>query len=141
MRDYDTNYIPDLTERYPEGFGGIDTLSSRDLEYNAWSDYMRSFEEEEKRIKDNPFRFAVGQHHTIILNDGGLLKLTVSDVSEDRTKVLFDRVLINRDANNNRKETSLPTEWRNIEKDGNGEEISAMGVYPERHASYDTFRK
>lgn len=132
------NYIPDLTERYPEGFNSPEP---RDPEYDAWSDYTRWFEEEEKRIKDNPFRFAVGQHHTIILNNGGLLKLTVSDVSEDRTKVLFDKVLINRDANNNRKETSLPTEWRNIEKDGNGEEISAMGVYPERHASYSTFRK
>ena len=31
-----SDYIPDLTERYPEGFGGIDTTEPRDLEYEFW---------------------------------------------------------------------------------------------------------
>ena len=29
-------YIPDLTERYPEGFGGVDMCAPRDLEYEFW---------------------------------------------------------------------------------------------------------
>jgi hypothetical protein len=29
-------YIPDLTERYPEGFDGVDMCVPRDLEYEFW---------------------------------------------------------------------------------------------------------
>ena len=37
MRDYNMTYIPDLTERYPEGFGGVDMLAPRDPEYEFWN--------------------------------------------------------------------------------------------------------
>ena len=30
-------YIPDLTERYPEGFDGVDMLEPRNQEYEMWS--------------------------------------------------------------------------------------------------------
>jgi len=33
MRDC---YIPDLTERFPEGFGGVDMWEPRDPEYEFW---------------------------------------------------------------------------------------------------------
>ena len=33
MRDC---YIPDLTERFPEGFGGVDMFEPRDPEYEFW---------------------------------------------------------------------------------------------------------
>lgn len=36
MRDYNMTYIPDLTERYPEGFGGVDMFAPRDPEYDFW---------------------------------------------------------------------------------------------------------
>ena len=29
-------YIPDLTERFPEGFGGVDMCEPRDPEYEFW---------------------------------------------------------------------------------------------------------
>ena len=29
-------YIPDLTERYPEGFDGVDMYEPRDPEYEFW---------------------------------------------------------------------------------------------------------
>lgn len=37
MRDYNMTYIPDLTERYPEGFGGVDMYAPRDPEYDFWN--------------------------------------------------------------------------------------------------------
>lgn len=35
MRTY-YDRIPDLTERYPEGFGGVDMCAPRDPEYDFW---------------------------------------------------------------------------------------------------------
>lgn len=143
MRDY----IPDLTERYPEGFGGIDTLEPRDLEYEAWDDFTRCFEEEEKRIRENPFRFEAGQKHTIdaqVLSDKEhftfddcLLKFIVSEISEDRTKVLLGGKLINRSKNT---EHNFKPKWFGIEKDCNGEELALIVNFPKRYASHDTLR-
>lgn len=36
MRDFAMSYIPDLTERFPEGFGGVDMYEPRDPEYEFW---------------------------------------------------------------------------------------------------------
>lgn len=46
MRDY---YIPDLTERYPEGFDGVDMFAPRDLEAAAWADMEREYRESERQ--------------------------------------------------------------------------------------------
>lgn len=43
-----SDYIPDLTERYPEGYRTED----RDPEYEAWSAYADSIDRERKALKD-----------------------------------------------------------------------------------------
>ena len=139
-----SEYISDLTERYPEGFNGTET---RDLEYEAWDSFTRDFEEEERRIKENPFRFEVGQHHTIdaqVLSDIAhftfddcLLKFIVSEISEDRTNVLLGGKLINRSKNT---EYDFKPTWFGIEKDCNGGELALIVNFPKRYASYYTLR-
>ena len=39
-------YIPDLTERYPEGFR---SYSDHDAEYDAWKEMEREYWENERR--------------------------------------------------------------------------------------------
>ena len=42
-------YIPDLTERYPEGFR---SCYERDEEYAAWAELEREYQENERRCND-----------------------------------------------------------------------------------------
>ena len=43
MRDV---YIPDLTERFPEGFGGVDMCEPRDIEYEMMCAMEDAMDEE-----------------------------------------------------------------------------------------------
>ena len=45
MRDY---YIPDLTERYPEGLDGVDMFEPYDIEARMWDDLEREYRESER---------------------------------------------------------------------------------------------
>ena len=45
MRDC---YIPDLTERYPEGFRGVDMFEPFDIESKMWDDLEREYRESER---------------------------------------------------------------------------------------------
>ena len=45
MRDC---YIPDLTERYPEGFRGVDMFEPFDIEAKMWDDLEREYRESER---------------------------------------------------------------------------------------------
>ena len=49
-RTYD-NYIPDLTERYPEGLDGVDTLEPYDPEYAMWDALEKEYYENERRAE------------------------------------------------------------------------------------------
>lgn len=49
MRDC---YIPDLTERYPEGLDGVDMYAPRDLEAEAWESFEREFRKAEQEAID-----------------------------------------------------------------------------------------
>lgn len=45
---YDT-YIPDMTERFPEGLDGVDMCAPRDLEALAWAELDREYREAERQ--------------------------------------------------------------------------------------------
>lgn len=42
-------YIPDLTERFPEGFSGVDMCAPYDAELAAWESFERSYREQEQK--------------------------------------------------------------------------------------------
>ena len=46
MRDC---YIPDLTERYPEGFDGVDMFAPLDWESVAWAEMEREYQEDQQQ--------------------------------------------------------------------------------------------
>lgn len=49
MRDFNLTYIPDLTERFPEGFDGVDMFEPRDPEYEFW----KTVEEAERAERED----------------------------------------------------------------------------------------
>lgn len=54
MRDC---YIPDLTERCPEGFDGVDMYEPRDLEYEFWKAVERADADYENQLKGDKNEF------------------------------------------------------------------------------------
>ena len=48
-------YIPDLTERYPEGFDGVDMYEPRDPEYEFWKN-VEEAEKAEREYYNQPKR-------------------------------------------------------------------------------------
>ena len=81
-----TDYIPDLTERYPEGFDGVDMYAPRDLEAKAWAEFTREYEEAKREALERYNR----ESYSIIsqtddgwtfmeTNGGELLLCTVKD--------------------------------------------------------------
>ena len=50
MRDFNLTHIPDLTERYPEGFGGVD-MYSMDMYYEDY--YIDDFPSDYEVRGDN----------------------------------------------------------------------------------------
>lgn len=46
---YYDSYIPDMTERFPEGLDGVDMFAPRDWEAAAWAEMEREYHEAEKQ--------------------------------------------------------------------------------------------
>ena len=112
MRDYTLNRIPDLTERYPEGFGGIDTLAPRDPYESAWDDMEREWQEEHERLMANPFRFEVGQRFLKYGWYGGMTYYTVSRITKDRKRILLKEEWHDVDGTGTR-----PAKWHDVDTD------------------------
>lgn len=96
-----SQYIPDITERFPEGFGGVDMTDryfpSKRMAYEDWMDDWYDgeeipYEEEitRKEISENikPKRFEIGQHYMwTSWFTGGQSYYTVKEVTDN--KVVF----------------------------------------------------
>lgn len=93
MRDY---YIPDLTERYPEGFDGVDMFAPRDLEAAAWAEMEREYREGERQEIERITRagFEVIEQTTdgwtLAENDGYLYIFTINPKSGE-IESIYDR--------------------------------------------------
>ena len=88
MRDFNLTHIPDLTERYPEGFGGIDMYAGYDPEYEFWRVVEEAEKcEEEIKYKETK-RFKVGEEYeSVCWFSGGIGYYTVK--AKDDESVTF----------------------------------------------------
>ena len=77
MRDYNMTYIPDLTERYPEGFGGVDMFAPRDPEYDFWCAVDEADRQEREYFKKRDKM--IGEYREYLRNN----KITDADVDEE----------------------------------------------------------
>lgn len=85
-------YIPDITERFPEGYGGIDmtpTFFGGMVERS--NAYQKNHEEAESctQEKAEPKCFKVGQTYRIDCFDGGITYYTVLEIDREKGKLLL----------------------------------------------------
>lgn len=113
MRD---QYIPDLTERFPEGFGGVDMTDSYFPCESGWSDWPEDpFEGEEpdgyKRV------FEIGDVFSTVGIYGGLTDYKVEEIDRDNKKILLSEVWYDVDGTGTR-----PAKWHDLVTDDDGNE-------------------
>ena len=113
-------YIPDLTERFPEGFGGVDMTPSYFGEPVDWS---RAYgeddceEEHEYKTETEPRKFAVGNEYEHVGNFGGVTIFKVEEIDRENNRILMSEVWIDVDGTGTR-----PSEWHKLAEDKNGNE-------------------
>lgn len=118
-------YIPDITERFPEGFGGVDMTPSffgQPVDYSRAYGYEPSREEfwddECEEVKPEPRRFEVGQTYTCnSIFGAGVTRYTVSKFNKKRDKVFLTETWQDLDGEETRKGS-----WHKLEVLADGSE-------------------
>jgi hypothetical protein len=115
------DYIPDLTERFPEGFDGVDMTPSFYGEPVDWSralGYEPTYDElvESGEIEE-PRKFEIGNTYRQVGIFGGVTYYTVEEISREEKKILLSEVWEDLDGNGTR-----PAKWHDLDVDENGNE-------------------
>lgn len=114
-----SQYIPDLTERFPEGFGGVDMTPSYFGEPVDWSRAYREddYEENCEETPSEPRKFKVGNTYREEGFFGGITYYTVEKIDRENKKILLSEVWKDVDGTGTR-----PSAWHKLEVDKNGDE-------------------
>ena len=111
MRDY---YIPDLTERFPEGLDGVDMFEPYDIETKMWDDLEREYRESERanieQINRAGFEIIKQDDNgwTLAKSGGDLILFTINPKSGE-IESIYDRA---KDRPENR--ASMLESWQEI---------------------------
>lgn len=117
MRD---QYIPDLTERFPEGFGGVDLTDKYFPSRGNYSDEdaaWAAFEEEYEQHMMEVRQFKVGDRHVRVGVFGGVTEYTVKEIDRDNNRILLSEYWMDVDG-----EGTRPAEWHELVTDENDNE-------------------
>ncbi len=103
-----SQYIPDLTERFPEGFGGIDLTDSffpsgRGGYEPSWDELYEEYEEEEKE----PHKFIEGNRYHEYGIFGGQTFYTIKEIDRDNNTVLCSQEWIDVDGHGTRPDETF----------------------------------
>ena len=116
-------YIPDITERFPEGFGGVDMTPSyfgEPVDYSLAYGYEPTYEElvESGEIEE-PKYFKVGQSYRVVGIYGGITTYVVKEIDRSKDRILLAEYWEDVDGSGTR-----PAEWHDLESDNehNGDE-------------------
>ena len=120
-------YIPDLTERFPEGYGGVDMTPAyfgepvdwsrayREDDYDDYEDYCEAISCEE--IPTEPLKFEVGDEYDVVGIYGGITIYRVEEIDRENKKILLSEIWIDVDGEGKR-----PSEWHELAEDEEGNE-------------------
>ena len=116
------DYIPDLTERFPEGFDGVDMTPSFYGEPVDWSralkeDYPDDHEEDDYVHEIEPRKFKAGDTYREVGIYGGVTYYTVEKINREENKILLREEWHDVDGSGTR-----PSKWHRLEIDENGNE-------------------
>lgn len=115
-------YIPDLTERFPEGFGGVDMTPSYFGEPVDWSqaykedDYLEDYLDSE-----TPVKFKIGNEYENVGIFGGVTWYKVEQIDYEKGRILLSETWRDVDG-----EGTRPAEWHNLETDENNNERALL---------------
>lgn len=114
-------YIPDMTERFPEGMRGVDMTPSyfgEPVDWDrAYKEYEYENEEEETEQPTEPRKFQVGNTYREVGIYGGVTWYTVEEIDRDNGKILLSKKWEDVDGSGTR-----PSQWHKLEVDNNGNE-------------------
>jgi len=115
------DYIPDLTERFPEGFDGVDMTPSFYGEPVDWSralGYEPTYEElvESGEIEE-PRKFILGETYRDVGIFGGVTYYTVEEINREENKILLSEIWEDVDGTGKR-----PSKWHKLDVDEDGNE-------------------
>ena len=118
-----SQYIPDICERFPEGFGGVDLTPgffggevdwSRAYKEDYDEDYKELFEEE---TPTEPKKFEIDDEYRQIGVFGGVTVYIVKEIDRENNRILLAEIWYDVDGTGTR-----PAEWHKLEEDENGNE-------------------
>ena len=122
-------YIPDMTERFPEGIRGVDMTDSyfggrRYDEYDAYADFYASCEADMENVE--PSLFKVGDTYTKYGFYGGVTTYKVMEIDRENNRILLGEVWYDVDGTGTR-----PAKWHDLETDKNGNELALEWISEE----------
>ena len=125
-------YIPDLTERFPEGFGGVD-MTDRYFppsHYNPLYDWDLMERDEQMDMEDEipfePRQFEVGGEYTKVGFYGGVTTYVVKEIDREKGRILLAEVWYDIDGSGTR-----PAKWHKLKTDDEGNEMALEWVSKE----------
>lgn len=112
-------YIPDMTERFPEGMGGIDMTPSyfgEPVDWKAYDDY--DYDDLETETEE-PRLFEIGNEYRQVGFYGGVTVYKVEEIDREQNRILLSEIWFDVDGTGTR-----PAEWHKLEADENGNEMA-----------------
>ena len=118
-------YIPDLTERFPEGCDGVDYTDRYfpPTHYNPLYDWDLMERDEQMDMEDEipfeeePRQFEIGGEYTKTGFYGGVTTYKVKEIDREKGRILLDEVWFDVDGAGTR-----PAKWHDLKTDDNGNE-------------------
>lgn len=112
-----SNYIPDLTERFPEGFGGIDMTPAYFGEPVYRENEVVDYPDEDIPSNNDPSKFEVGKEYCQFGIFGGVTYYKVEKIDRDNNKILLSEIWHDVDGSGTR-----PAKWHKLDVDTDGNE-------------------
>lgn len=112
-----SQYIPDLTERFPEGFGGVDMTNSFFPSGGYEPSWDELYEEYEQKEEKESRKFDIGNHLISYGIFGGVTYYTVKKIDRENNKITCSQTWEDVDGSGTR-----PDETFELSKDKNGNE-------------------
>lgn len=84
-----SQYIPDITERFPEGFDGVDLTDSYFPSRKHWTEQLSEEHNDESEIpyEEEPKRFEIGNRYIYYGIFGGVTHFTIKEIDRENNKI------------------------------------------------------
>lgn len=114
-------YIPDMTERFPEGMNGVDMIPSffgEPVDYSRAMGYETNHNELVESSESEEHKcFSDGQTYRVVGIYGGVTTFKVKEIDRENERILLEEFWEDVDGSGTR-----PEQWHKLERDFSGNE-------------------